>query len=98
MMPHQNKWYFTAEVTFPCDLRNENSTIGFSSFSYLDSSHFSEFSDILYMVVGCFIIIVSSLFLYLDSFPTVMMMNEWMKILTKSWVDKEWVFDKSKDL
>jgi len=50
------------------------------------------------MVVGCFIIIVSSLFLYLDSFPTVMMMNEWMKILTKSWVDKEWVFDKSKDL
>jgi len=47
-------------------------------FSYLDSPHFSEFSDILYMVVGCFITIVSSLFLYLDSFPMVMVMNEWM--------------------
>jgi len=40
------------------------------------TSCFSEFSDILYMVVGCFITIISSLFLYLDSFPVVMVINE----------------------
>jgi len=47
-----------------------------SLFLYLDSPHFSEFSNILYMVIGCFITIVSSLFLYLDSFPVVMVINE----------------------
>jgi hypothetical protein len=47
-----------------------------SLFTYLDSPHFSEFSGISYMVVDCSINIVSSLFLYLDSFPAVMVMNE----------------------
>jgi len=45
-------------------------------FTYLDSPHFSKFYSILYMVVGCFITIVSSLFLYLDSFSMVMVMNQ----------------------
>ena len=58
-----------------------------SLFSYLDSPHFSEFFDILYMVIGCFITTVHSLFLYLACFPVVM--NESMKILTKSWVNKK---------
>jgi len=47
-----------------------------SLFLYLDSPHFSEFSGVSHMVVGCFITTVSSLFLYLASFPAVMVMNE----------------------
>jgi hypothetical protein len=47
-----------------------------SLFTYLDSTHFSEFYGISYMMVDCIINIVSSLFLYLDSFPVVMVMNE----------------------
>jgi len=47
-----------------------------SLFTYLDSPHFSEFYGVLYMVVYCIINIISSLFLYLDSFSAVMVMNE----------------------
>jgi hypothetical protein len=47
-----------------------------SLFTYLDSPHSSEFYGISYMMVDCSINIVSSLFLYLDSFPAVMVMNE----------------------
>ena len=49
-----------------------------SLFTYLDSPYFSEFYGISYMVVGCFITIVSSLFLYLDSFPMIMVINQWI--------------------
>ena len=63
--------------------------------SYMDSTHFSE--SLIYPTVLGLIIIwvirVNNISLYLDSFPVVIVMNHSMKILTTSWVDKEWVFD-----
>jgi hypothetical protein len=47
-----------------------------SLLTYLDSPHFSKFYGISYMVVDCIINIINSLFLYLDSFPVVMVINE----------------------
>jgi hypothetical protein len=42
------------------------------------STHISESLNISYMVLGSFINPVNSIFLYLDSFPVVMLMNQWI--------------------
>jgi len=63
-----------------------------SLFSYLDSTHFSGFFGISYMVVGTYMTSVTSIILDLERFYRGhgdKSMNESMKILTKSWADKE---------
>jgi len=47
-----------------------------SIYIYLDSTHFSEFSGVLYMVIAILFPLMACIFFYLMNFPVVMVMNQ----------------------